>query len=70
MNVNWVVFTSNKLSLNTLKHLNETALYYPKLGRCRSLEHKLLPILKIASFLFSGKKTLGHFRDLAKPSVF
>lgn len=30
MNVNWVVFTSNKLSLNTLKHLNETALYYPK----------------------------------------
>lgn len=28
------------------------------------------PFLKIASFLFSGKKTVSHFRDLANSSVF
>ena len=70
VNVNWLLFNSNKLSLNTLKSLNETSLYYSKGGRCRSLEHKLLPILKIASFWFSGKKTVSHFSSLAKPSVF
>lgn len=65
VNVNWLLFNSNKLSLNTLKSLNETPLYYSKEVGVGHWSINYYP-LKIASFWFSGKKTVSHFSSLAK----